>query len=262
MGKRFGGTAMLDVANANGAGRTGEGRDIRLARYLRLADDLRSRISTGEWAPGERLPSESDLAAAHNVALGTVRQAVGQLVQGGLLERVQGRGTFVRRPSFNSGLARFFRMVGADGGAVVPEGRVQSCTRRALPAKPADALGHLRGDGAIRIDRQRLIGERIVLIEEIWLDAERFAPLLDLAAERFENLLYPLYERVCGQTIARASETLLVERADRTAEPLGLFGGEPTVVIERVARGFDGAPLEWRRSIGRADEFRYSVELQ
>ena len=247
-----------------GANGVREGYDLRLRlpRYLRLAEDLRTRISAGEWQPGDRLPSEGELAAAHDVALGTVRQAVGQLVENGLLERVQGRGTFVRRPSFDSGLARFFRMVDADGTAVVPEGRVLSVTHATVPVRVAAILEIEDGDKAIRIDRQRLVGERIVLIEEIWLDAARFAPLLEVEPAGFENLLYPFYERVCGRTVARASETLLVERAGRAAEPLGLFGGEPTVVIERVARGFDGAPLEWRRSIGRADEFRYSVELR
>ena len=43
---------------------------------------------------------------------------------------------------------------------------------------------------------------------------------------------------------------------------LGLAPGTPVMVIERLARGYDGTPLEWRRSRGRADRFRYQVEIR
>ena len=90
----------------------------------------------------------------------------------------------------------------------------------------------------------------------------RFAALLDIALEDFDDLLYPLYERRCGQVVASARETLTVDSATADiAQQLGIEEGKPVVVIERLALGFDRKPLEWRRSHGAADTFRYQIDI-
>lgn len=70
------------------------GRDADLA-YLRVADDIASRIASGELAPGARLRSERDLAAYYGVSYGTVRRAMQVLRDRGLITTIHGRGTFV-----------------------------------------------------------------------------------------------------------------------------------------------------------------------
>ncbi|MFI9769341.1 GntR family transcriptional regulator [Streptomyces sp. NPDC052415] len=63
-----------------------------------IADDLRDRIATGRIKPGERLPSESPLAAQYRVSTPTLRNALAVLQVEGLVEKVHGKGNFVRRP--------------------------------------------------------------------------------------------------------------------------------------------------------------------
>ena len=70
--------------------------DSGRSRYAVLAQTLRQRVHQGEWIPGIALPSEQFLAQDNNVALGTMRRALQVLVDEGLIERVHGRGTFVR----------------------------------------------------------------------------------------------------------------------------------------------------------------------
>ncbi len=70
------------------------GRDADLA-YLRVADDIASRIASGELAPGARLRSERDLAEYYGVSYGTVRRAMQVLRDRGLITTIHGRGTFV-----------------------------------------------------------------------------------------------------------------------------------------------------------------------
>jgi GntR family transcriptional regulator len=65
--------------------------------YLRVADDIESRIKSGELAPGTRLLSERDLATYYGVAFHTVRHAMQVLRDRGLVESVHGRGTYVTR---------------------------------------------------------------------------------------------------------------------------------------------------------------------
>ena len=68
-----------------------------LPAYFQLAQSLRQRIADETYPPGSRLPSESALAKSFGVSAMTARQAVTVLAEDGLVERVQGSGTFVRR---------------------------------------------------------------------------------------------------------------------------------------------------------------------
>lgn len=237
-------------------------RDSRLPLYQRLRDEMLDKITRGEWRPDDAIPTEIELTKTYGVAIGTVRKAVETLVAEGLLERSQGRGTFVRRPSFDGSLFRFFRLLTSQGKRRVPEGRVLD-RRIVPPPRPvADALGLGKSAQTIRLDRLRLIDGQVVLMEEIWVPHQKFAVLMDFAPEDFGDLLYPFYDKHCGQAIASAQETLTVEAADaKTAEALGIGEGKPVVVIERLAFGYDRKPLEWRRSIGAADTFRYQVDI-
>ncbi|MFD9692319.1 GntR family transcriptional regulator [Kitasatospora sp. NPDC059088] len=70
-----------------------------MAKYERIADDLRVRIQAGEWQPGDRLPTETpDLTTHYKTSLNTVRQALGVLAAEGVVDKVHGRGNFVRKP--------------------------------------------------------------------------------------------------------------------------------------------------------------------
>ncbi|MEU7280776.1 GntR family transcriptional regulator [Streptomyces sp. NPDC045431] len=67
-------------------------------RYEKVSDDLRRRIESGEYAPGDRLPAETTLVTEYKVSLPTLRQALAALQTEGLIEKRHGRGNFVRKP--------------------------------------------------------------------------------------------------------------------------------------------------------------------
>ncbi len=82
----------------------------------RIRQLLTQAIDSGEYPPGSQLPTERELAARYDVSLAPVRIALGELVKAGMIERTQGRGTFVRqmpvtvelsfRPNITSTMAR------------------------------------------------------------------------------------------------------------------------------------------------------------
>lgn len=237
--------------------------DHRLPLYQRLRDEIAAQIATHVWRPGEAIPTEAELAASHKLAIGTVRKAIQTLVDDGLVERFQGRGTYVRRPSFDSSLFRFLRFHGPDGRHVVPESRILARSGLAGPAEVTKALRLPSGAAVIRLLRQRLIEGRPVLAEEIWLPKDRFEPLLTIPDEEMGALLYPTYESRCGEIVASAEETLTVEALASPFDALlALSPGSPVVVIERLAFGYHGEPLEWRRSCAPASTFRYHIEIR
>lgn len=236
--------------------------DSRLPRYQQLRDTFAAKITERVWRPGDQLPSELELAKEYSVSLGTVRRAIELLVDGGLLERAQGKGTFVRRASFDTSLFRFFRFQGTGGERPVPGSRL---LRREVIEAPSEVSRNLRlrkGEAAIHFLRQRLDGDAPFMVEDIWLPERLFRALVDLPLEDFGDLLYPLYEVKCGQLVATAEETLTAEAVDSLhAKWLGVNPGTPIVVIERLVFGYDQRPLEWRRTRGRADKFQYHIKI-
>ncbi len=237
--------------------------DERLPLYQRLADLLRNEIKSGARKPGDRLPSENIIAEDYGLAPGTARKALAELVNDGILERVQGRGTFVRRPSFDQSLFRFFRFRSKGSGQEVPKSRIRSRSVKPFPDHVADKLAQPRKSDGIQMSRLRIIDGAPVVLEEIWLPLEPFRAFLEIKTDDLGDLLYPVYDACCEQVVARAEEILTAEAAGKdAARLLNIAVGEPIMVVDRLARGFDGCPLEWRRSRGPAKLFHYQIEIR
>lgn len=133
--------------------------DDRLPRYQQVRDELVALIAAHHWRPGEAIPTEQALAKQYDVAVGTVRKAVDLLVAEGLLERFQGRGTFVRRASFDSSLFRFFRFQTRQGERRIPESRILRREVVEAPSAVAATLQIPNGSKAIQMSRLRLIDD-------------------------------------------------------------------------------------------------------
>lgn len=173
--------------------------------------------------------------ADHDVAVGTVRRAIEGLVGEGLLERQQGRGTFVRRPDFGNALFRFFRHVGADGEVLKPSARILERRIKPADAATAKALRRARGSPLIRLFRARCIEGQPILVEDIAVEAARFAPLATLPTDQFGDLPYPLYEETCDEIVQRARETIRFGSADkRVARVLGLPPATAIAIIRAL----------------------------
>ena len=234
--------------------------DPGLPLHRRLAEALASAIRSGEIDPSAPLPSEKDIARDCDVALGTVRQAMSLLREAGLIERRQGRGTFVKRADFSRSLLRFFRFGGDD--SAIPEGAILASVSTTADAATAEALDLTPGDPVLRLERVRSLGGRPVVHEVLWLALPTFTALTETATGDYPDLLYPFYEEQCGVLITRAHEELSFDEAtDRDSELLGSADGAPIIAIERVAHDLSGRPVERRISRGDARTFRYRVEI-
>ena len=222
--------------------------------YQDILADLTDRIASGDLAPGEMLPSESELGAAYGASQGTARRALGLLEARGLLERRQGRGTFVARSTEERALFHFFRLRDRTGAAVVPVLVRQSTRRRAARAEEAPL-----GDGEVwEVERLRSIGGRLAAHERVVLPARRFAGLdaLDLP-----NALYPFYQRRFGVTILSAAETVIPAAAG-PGDPLGVPEGTLLLEITRTARDVSGTVAEMRLSRYAMDGLLYAADIR
>jgi GntR family transcriptional regulator len=232
-------------------------------RYQRLRDEFAQKIAHQEWRAGEAIPGEHELARAYGTAVGTVRKALEVLAAEGLLERIQGRGTFVRRARFDGSLFRFFRFQTKTGERKIPTSHILTREVVEAPLAVASALELQVRARVIHMLRLRIIDQEPVLIEDIWLPYDKFENFTSVNLDQIGDLLYPSYEEHCGQIVASASETLTVEGVSTSdAKHLQLPSSAPVVVIERLAYGYDRVPLEWRCSRGPATHFRYHVDIR
>jgi GntR family transcriptional regulator len=217
--------------------------------YIQIKALLVARVTEGEWAPGDIIPSEMQLAQQLNVSQGTVRKAITELVENNVLMRRQGRGTFVAIHDNDRALFHFFHIVNNSGKKVLPECKTLSCRRKRASRKQALKLNLLGGAQIICIERIRNLDNLPTIVETIILPTKFFGDLGKGKSCVLPNTLYQMYETRFGITIHRAEEQLrAVPATDHDASLLGLEKNTPLLEIERTALTLNGTPVELRIS--------------
>ena len=230
------------------------------SRYAALAAALRARVVAGEWPPSSALPAEQTLAAEHGVALGTLRRALELMAEQGLIERLHGRGTFVRAGLSGATMMRFFRF--GDGTGEVPASRILSRQLLVAPLGIARLLNLARGDTALRMLRVRSLSGQPCVSEEIWLPPGLLGALAVGDTSTWGNLLYPLFAERCGVYVHRAVDEITFGALTATqARQLNLPAGHPCAKVTRNAYDVSGQCIEVRFTRGDAHAFHYTVTL-
>jgi GntR family transcriptional regulator len=229
--------------------------------YRQVHDALVRQIAEGAWRPGQALPSEQALAVRLGVSQGTVRKALDALAVEKVIERRQGKGTYVAEHTPERALFRFFRLTKPDGNRGIPETRDdETVKRRVARAVEAKKLGIETGAPVIEIVRVRVIDEKPAILEKIVLSLALF-PDIDKKGP-LPNALYSMYQRDYGQNVSTAEEELRADAATREdAKRLGVEIGTPLLHIERVGIGVDGTRVEWRISRCDTRNLHYAVTL-
>jgi GntR family transcriptional regulator len=228
--------------------------------YRQVYDFLVRQIADGAWRPAEALPSEQALAERLRVSQGTVRKALDALAVEKLIERRQGKGTYVAEHTQERALFRFFRLAEPGGERAVPTSADETVKRRPARVPELQKLHLERGAQVIEIGRTRLVGGQPVVLERIVLPLKYFP---DLDRRRpLPNTLYATFQQEFGVNIVSAEEELRADVARREdARRLPLAVGAPLLHIERVAIALDGSRVEWRSSRCDTTHLVYAVTL-
>ena len=222
--------------------------------------DLVSAMDSGEWGPGDSLPTEREMGQRYGCSLITVRRALSELAREQRIERTRGRGTFVLHPRLdlnfggNRGFADEMLTRGLD-----PATRLIAARPESAGEAVAAALDLEFGSPTLYLERLRLAAGEPLLLEQVHLPAERFPGLL--ASDLEHNSLYDLLVERYGIRIVRAREALEpVLLRTREANLLDQAPGRPALLVEGIAYAADGRPIEFARSYVRGDRTRYFVE--
>ena len=202
--------------------------------YLQIAELLARQIKAGYWHSGERLPTEAALADSLKVAVGTLRKSLALLEAQGVLERIQGSGSYVRQVQGTQQIYELFRLELRDGPGL-PTAQILQVVRQPRPAQMAspNVVHAADTDDCWRVRRLRSLNQVPVALEEIWFPA---AGCPDLTAQALGDSMYLFYQQRLEIWIARVEDQISAAPApDWAAPPCGLVPGACAGYIERLS---------------------------
>lgn len=227
-----------------------------MKKYDAIARDLSVLIDGKQ--PGEKIPSEQELAAQYAVSPMTVRRAVQELIASGRIEGIPGRGTFVRHASVLRPLSStsFSETMRASGR--VPTSRLVTASIAAATEEERSDL-ELEARGlVIHLERVRC-GDGVPLCyERATLSATRFPGLL---GHDLEKSLYTTLRTRYDTVISRARFEVDAALPDPVAaEHLGIPRGTPCLRARNISRDQHGTVVERATSLYRGDMYTLTIE--
>jgi GntR family transcriptional regulator len=237
-------------------------RASALPLFAQVRESLRERILAGALGPGDKLPSEGQLEAEFGVSRITVRQALADLHAGGLIEKVNGKGSFVTRPRPQVELGPmtgFYEAMRRRGHTAY--GKVGAIRHPAAPAEVAGALGLTPGTPVSSIAVTRIVDGEPYAYHVAYASRQLIEALAaqDLATN---DLVLVLQERL-GYRFDTSQVEVEATAADaRAAARLGLSRGAPVLRLRIVSQDFAGVPVIFSDFLARGDRYRYRVTLK
>ncbi|APH03432.1 GntR family transcriptional regulator [Bacillus weihaiensis] len=230
-----------------------------VALYLQVKDILINRIQDKTWLPNTLIPTEQELMEEFDVSRTTLRQAISILVQDGLLEKKQGKGTIVKSQQLagNGRLKGFAEEVTEKG--LTPNSKL-------LRIEFKKDLYHEKSKLDVPDDEEILVIERIRFADQVPIAIERTCwPAhigklfrdIDLDSAKFYEILEAndIILKRAHEKISAINATLF------EADLLGIRGGEAMLETERLSFGLDDRPVEFSKIKFRSDKYHYNIEL-
>jgi GntR family transcriptional regulator len=229
--------------------------------HVRVEQQLVNDMQAGVLAPGARLPSEANLVDRFNVNTSTVRQAIQNLLERGLVEIRPDRRICVVQPKITQELVELTGFV-EDMKALGMEATARVIDKKIVAADETVArqLRLRKGDPVVRLQRVR-IGDGIPLSFD-----ETF--LLRSVGEKIMNdnlvttQVFTLLEEKYNTPLLEAQYTMEAVPAPRAvAKALEIRANSPVFMIERTSYSVDRRPVDYEKLYYRADHIRFTTRL-
>ena len=230
--------------------------------YQQIKALITQSLQSGEWRPGELIPSEIELASRFKVSQGTVRKAIDELSAENLVVRRQGKGTFVATHHEARAQFRFLRLKPDVGDAQYPDNKIVEAKRLRAPADIARQLDIKTGDSVYFIKRIQSFAEAPTILEELWLPGATFKGLSVERLLEYKGPMYAMLETEFGIQMIRAVENIRAVVADESVSNLlALALNTPLLSVNRVSFTYGDKAVEVRRSLYVTNNHHYQNEL-
>jgi GntR family transcriptional regulator len=238
-------------------------RNDHLPLYIQLKNIIEEKINDEDWKPGDLIPSEKELENQFEVSRITVRQAIKELENEGLVKKKQGKGTYVSFPKLSHelpNLTSFTEDIESKG--LKPESKIINI-EKVINVEIAEKLGTNSQTVFLNIRRLRLINGEAVGIHDCYLDTNILdeKAISEIKEMNNEMSLYDIIEKY-NITISFADETLEGGISDPyISKLLGIKKEFPLLILERITFTDKNEAFEFVKMHYRADKYKYSIRL-
>ena len=233
-----------------------------LPLYFRVETALQRRIQERDLLPGNRLPSEENIAKEYGVSRLTVREAMRRLAAQGYVERIRGRGTFVSEKARDKVSSTKFTGFLEDYYSEIQRVQVKSVQLAEVvpPDRICEALQLPPGEVVVLVRRLRAIENSPFAFTANYIRTEYGRRLNE--ADLYQRPLLQIFEQDLGVVFGDARQTIEAKFAtDEVAGLLEVPFGAPVLSVERLMRDRVGIPVEVVMSQYRADRYQYTATL-
>ncbi|MFC7619137.1 GntR family transcriptional regulator [Microlunatus sp. GCM10028923] len=229
-----------------------------------VCDLLRTELALGSFPDGV-LPGEDALIRGYGVSRGTIRQALLNLTDQGVLNRVRGAGTFVVAPTMLRHGIDESRDLAQDVNAGGVRITIRTSYAELHPAVPALAtlLGLTAGEPVVIMESTTSLDGSPLSLRTAFLPGERFAVLVERPDFDLDRSPYEIIAEVIGGPVGDTELQIGCSNADGLcAELLDVPVGFALLDTTRTIRAADGTPLEYSKAHARADRISFSTVMR
>lgn len=229
--------------------------------YLQIKEALKKQILAGDYAPYQRMPSESELMNTFGVSRITVRQALRDLHSEGLIFSTQGKGTFASKPKAMQDIQH---LQGFDE-AMKPQGyetsaRLVSIREVAANKDVQDKLNVSAKDRVVEVVRVRYLNREPVSVDRSYFP---LAIGQGLFSKDLSHDIFPMLENQLGIVLGAAEISLEARPADaEVAAHLELELGSPIMWVERLTRDSNNNAIDYEYLAFRGDSYKYRFQIE
>lgn len=238
-------------------------KDCSKPIYMQVAEYLSDNINSGRWKDSERIPSEAELTESLGVSRGSVKKAISKLVDEGVLEQIQGKGTYVKPHDISfplaEGLISFSESLAEQG--IEFETRIIEIEERDADAELAAHLNIPVGSPYLHLERVRQVhGEPIMYIENN-INSSLAKGILD--ADFVNDSLFSIIEHFTGRQVAYSKTSFVANAADaKRSEYLKVKAESPLLQQIQTVHLDDDRVIEYARVWLKSSRFYLGTIFQ
>lgn len=222
--------------------------------YYQLKNDFIKKIASGVWKAGECISSERELCEIYDVSRMTIRQAIGELVQEGILTRKKGKGTFVCEQKVNQkDMMSFTEMIKQSGRSLQTK-----VVEFEIIDTPEDIQDVFILDRLYKISRKRIVDNECIAVETVYIPVDYCG---HLNKEMLEGSLYKVLEGF-GYIITNSNSSIVAVNVDDETRKI-LECEIDTPILKVVSKTFTNTDklLFLEEAFYKSDKFTLQVNI-
>ena len=230
--------------------------------YMQLSKLVENQIEAGKFAPGERLPSETELCRSFELARSTVRETLRSLQDRGVIRMVPRRGAFVTGPKSSGWLlqvAEGFFEGNVDHGHKSVETQVLFSDLCTATREVSDALGLNPGEKVYVLRRERRLAGKMAMYSINYLLPELQAVVEASEVMQNRGSLNKVLRDAGYRVYGARRQVEAVASSDEQALRLGVPTGSPLLLVTSASWGTDERVFDYYTSWLRSDVVKVSV---